>query len=90
MGEAWLLLGKHGYRHLVDLAHLTPLFLDRFRREHHLHRIQADVVATNEKAKSFVIHFGFKAEGLMRKYDVLGQDNIRFARIWEDDDGEPC
>jgi len=88
MAEAWLLFSHHGYDHLVDIAHAAPAILEGMRHEHNLRRIQADVVATNERAISFVKHFGFKAEGLMKKYDVLGQDNIRFARIWEDDDGE--
>ena len=89
MAEAWLLFGRHAFGHLVDIAYEAPLFLEELRREHGLRRIQADVVATNEKALSFARHYGFEPEGLMRKYDVLGRDNIRLSRIWEDEYGEP-
>lgn len=84
MGEVWLELTEHARaNHRVDLVVWTRRLLDLFAKEHKLRRMQCDVLASSQERLHFVQHFGFKIEGLMRKYDVLGRDYYRLARIEE-------
>jgi RimJ/RimL family protein N-acetyltransferase len=83
VGEVWLCTSKNWKDYAYSAVIWTRKILDRLQDENKLWRIQADVVAEKTAARRFVEHFGFKAEGLMRRYDVLGRDCIRYARIRE-------
>jgi len=45
------------------------------------HRIQCVVDASKEKAISFVEHYGFKREAIMRKYSADERDFYLYARV---------
>jgi len=79
MVEVWAVFDEDAKKEVRDIVKYTHAFFDdlsqRFRR------IQADVVDGNETAIRFVEHFGFKREGVMRKYSPLGEDVIRYARV---------
>ncbi len=81
MGEVWLVTSRIWTRYLREIVVWTRKLLDQLQEENNLTRIQADVVSDNAGACRFAEHFGFVAEGLMRCYDVLGRDCIRYARI---------
>ena len=83
MGEVWLVTSQAWPRYLREIVVWTRKVLDQLQDENNLTRIQADVVSDNAAACRFVEHFGFVAEGILRKYDVLGRDCIRYARIKE-------
>jgi RimJ/RimL family protein N-acetyltransferase len=82
-GEIWLATALCWPKYKYTATIWTGMVLNRLQKDNKLRRIQADVVADNETNKRFVEHFGFEAEGLMRKYDVLGRDVIRYARVIE-------
>lgn len=81
--EVWLTPGPEMKKYGYSLVIQTRRVLDMFQRAYGLRRLQADVVADNEVNRRFIEHYGFKAEGLMRKYDALGRDCIRYSRIME-------
>jgi hypothetical protein len=83
LGEVWMVMSPHAGRHLLEVVVWAGRMLDKMQEDLRLRRLQADVVADDEKANSFVRHYGFVAEGLMRRYDVLGRDTVRYARIRE-------
>ena len=84
MGEVWLVISDHAkVEHKLELVMWTKWGLDQIQAECKLRRLQADVLASDAGAISFVKHFGFKLEGLMRSYDALGRDAFRYARIRE-------
>jgi RimJ/RimL family protein N-acetyltransferase len=84
MGEVWLATSKIWPEFSKAAVIWTRDVLDFLQDNYHLHRLQADVDAGNETACRFIEHYGFQAEGLMRKYDSLGRDMIRYARIREE------
>lgn len=84
MGEVWLATSRIWPQFTKAAVIWTRDVLDFMQREWKLVRIQADVDAENETACRFIEHYGFIREGLMRKYDSLGRDMIRYARIREE------
>jgi len=83
MGEVWLCTSKYWEDYKKEAVIWTRWVLDFLQDENKLRRIQADVVADNAEANRYIRHFGFHLEALMRNYDVLGRDCIRYSRIRE-------
>jgi len=79
VGEGWAILTPHAnglsvvrkFREMFDLILLANNY----------HRIQASVRADFKAGVRFAEFLGFKAEGVMRKFDVDKTDYIRMARI---------
>lgn len=84
MGEVWLATSKIWPRFSKAAVVWTRDVLDFIQTNYNLRRIQADVAAGDQMACRFIEHYGFVREGLMRKYDMLGRDTIRYARVRED------
>lgn len=80
-GEAWLAPAKCFLNYKKEAIIWTRTVLDDLQNGCKLRRVQADVVASDPVARRYLEHYGFVAEGLMRKYDVLGRDCIRYARV---------
>jgi RimJ/RimL family protein N-acetyltransferase len=89
MGEVWLATSSRWGKLAKSAVIWTRDILDYLQDNWKLRRIQADVDAENETACRFIEHYGFVREGLMRKYDSLGRDMVRYARIREEWNGEP-
>jgi RimJ/RimL family protein N-acetyltransferase len=89
MAEAWLATSSLWRSYVMEAVIWTRDVLEWLQTEFHLRRLQADVQTANKIACRFVEHFGFVAEGVMRAYDVLGQDTTRYARIREEINGKP-
>jgi RimJ/RimL family protein N-acetyltransferase len=87
-GEVWLATSDLWTKYALEAVIWTRDFLDWLQHDFGLKRMQADVLAENHRARRFVEHYGFVAEGLMRHYDEKGRDMVRYARIREDDDGK--
>jgi RimJ/RimL family protein N-acetyltransferase len=90
MGEVWLATSKRWKGLAKEAVIWSRDVLDYLQDNWRLRRIQADVDAYNQTACRFVEHFGFVREGLMRSYDSLGRDMVRYARIREEWNGKPC
>jgi len=90
MGEVWLATSVNWKDFKKEAVIWARDVLDYLQDNWMLRRIQADVDAENETAQRFIEHYGFVKEGLMRKYDSLGRDMLRYARIREDWNGKPC
>jgi hypothetical protein len=80
-GEVWLAKAKCWKEYKKEIVIWTGWILDQLQKQNKLVRLQADVVASDETANRYIKHYGFKAEGRMLKYDILGRDCIRYARI---------
>lgn len=90
MGEVWLATSKI-WKSMVKVAVIwTRDVLDYFQDNWHLWRLQADIPEENEVSRRFIEHYGFVAESKMRMYDSLGRDTIRYARIREEWNAQPC
>ncbi len=63
----------------VTLFKGSKAFLDDLMESYH--RIQCEVVASNEKAVKFIEKFGFEREATMRKYSPDEQDVYLYARV---------
>lgn len=90
MGEVWLATSVRWSGFSKAAVIWTRDILDYLQDNWRLRRLQADVDASNLVACRFIEHYGFVREGLMRKYDSLGRDMVRYARIREEWDVKPC
>jgi len=79
--EVWLTPGPDIDRYGLSLTIQTRRVLDIFQYAYKIRRLQADVLADSKVNRDFIEHYGFKPEGLMRCYDALGRDCIRYARV---------
>lgn len=84
MGEIWLATSKRWKGLAKEAVIWARDAIDFLQDNWKLRRLQADVDAENETACRFIEHYGFIAEGRMRKYDSLGRDMIRYARVREE------
>jgi RimJ/RimL family protein N-acetyltransferase len=81
VAEVWLVPSRCWRLYAKEAVILTRSALRIFQEKFSLRRLQADVVASDATARRFVKHYGFVKEGLMRAYDVLGRDCVRYARV---------
>jgi hypothetical protein len=80
LGEAWLLVKPDvARRYPVALYKAIVAGLHEMAATHHLRRVQAVVIAGYLEGERLAAHLGFTEEGLMRRYDVLGRDCVRYA-----------
>lgn len=80
VGEAWALMANGYEKHAFFIHRNVIRFMDRIIIEYNLNRVQAVAQSENQKACHWLVHLGFKREGLMKKY-FFGRDFWRFARV---------
>ena len=76
---AWAILTPMPLGELRAVTRLGRVFLDRQAGAYP--RIEASVRPDWEPGLHFLRLMGFQSEGLLRKYDPLGQDHLMYARI---------
>jgi hypothetical protein len=80
LGEAWLLVKPEvARRYRVTLYKAIVEGLREMIAAYHLRRVQAVVIAGFPEGERLAAHLGFTEEGVMRRYDVLGRDCVRYA-----------
>ena len=81
VAEAWFVKGGEVTNHPVSVFRHTMLMIAEAIGKLHLHRLQATVLSTDEKAIRFVEGLGFQREGLIRKFSTNQEDYYLYARI---------
>lgn len=79
MATLWAVFSRDIENYGMQLYRGTKLFLDNLMESHH--RLQCEVLASNEKFVNFIERFEFEREGTMRKYGPLKQDFYIYARV---------
>lgn len=81
----WLLTACEIERFKLFFHKTIVKMLDRAIRELSLHRIDVSVLAEHKTSIKWLERLGFKNEGLMRKFDSMGNDYYRYALVkpWE-------
>jgi hypothetical protein len=77
LSEAWLLVSDDIGKSSLILTRALNDVLDVATEN----RIQTSVLENFDKGHKFAQLLGFEPEGLMRAYDVLGRNHVRYARI---------
>ena len=79
-GEVWVALSEKVLEaHMKTLVVVTRRALDDMNKMYK--RLQCYIEASNERALSFVEHFGFRCEGLLEAYGPQGEDFCVYARV---------
>jgi hypothetical protein len=81
VGEAWAVVTPKIKKYPVFFHKEVTRKLNTLIKKHKLHRVQATVFAEFQKGKRWAERLGFKAEGIMHKYDPEGLDHIRYAKV---------
>lgn len=75
----WTLFSHDAEKHGMAIYRNTRAFLDSMMDTHH--RLQCEVLTTNEQAIRFVEKFGFEREGRLRQVGPDKQDYFMYARL---------
>lgn len=78
VSEAWMLVTPD----IKKGSKLVVRALEAILEDATEHRVQTSVLEGFKTGQKFVEFLGFKPEGVMSQYDVLGRNHIRYARIY--------
>ena len=82
MGLAWMVLGEKVGNHGIWMTKMVRRFLDDVIRCHSLHRLEAVVLADNERNQRWIERLGFTREnGCARAYTQDQRDAIRYEWV---------
>ena len=82
VGICWMELAEGMARHRLWMTRITRRVLEDTVRAHGLHRLEAVVLADNERNQRWIEAFGFEQEGgKARAYTADRRDVIRFQRV---------
>jgi len=79
--EGWVITSEHANRHPFSIAKLIKNYVDELIIKNKMHRLQTAVLLGYLQGYRFAEFLGMKEEGLMKKYDYMQQDYIRYARV---------
>ena len=79
--EGWVLGSSFINLYPVEVARTIRKETDRLIKKNKIHRLQTAVLSNFIEGHRFAKFLGMKEEGIMRKYDYMEQDYIRFARV---------
>ena len=81
VGEIWALFSVF-YRDNRFSLHRDVLYLiEQFLTVHKFHRLHAAIPGNDYMALRFALSMGFEMEGVLRKFDIMGQDHIMVSRV---------
>lgn len=82
VGLAWMVLGEEIASHGLWMTKMVRRFLDDAIRSHHLHRLEAVVLADNNRNQRWIERLGFTREnGCARAYTPDQRDAIRYEWV---------
>lgn len=76
-GLVWAFLSKDARKYMITITRVVSRLLE----EKDYTRLQTHVVADFKQGSRWMEMFGFKNEGLMKKYDPEGNDCYMYARV---------
>ena len=79
--EGWGITSSHANKHPFSIAKLIKNYVDELIVKNKMHRLQTAVLLGYLQGYRFAEFLGMKEEGLMKKYDYMQQDYIRYARV---------
>lgn len=81
VGEIWMLKGKRIADHPVSSVRAGRFAVDDAIKRMGLHRIQAAVQESDQKANDYIKAIGFSFEGIMQKYGENKENYLLYARV---------
>jgi hypothetical protein len=79
--EGWVIASQYINHHPYETAKAIKQYTELLIKKHDIHRLQTAVLHNFEEGHRFAKFLGMKPEGLMRKYDYMEQDYMRYARV---------
>ena len=79
--EGWVIASKSIQLHSFDVCKTIRRYTDKLYKKNKMHRLQTAVQKDFIEGYRFAQFLGMKQEGIMKKYDYLKQDYMRYARV---------
>tara|TARA_Y100001973_G_C5077126_1_gene270591 strand:- start:39 stop:470 length:432 start_codon:yes stop_codon:yes gene_type:complete len=79
--EGWVIATNKVDDYPVETARLIKSYVDDLIIKNKMHRLQTAVLVGYKQGYRFAEFLGMKNEGLMKKYDYMQQDYMRYARV---------
>ena len=79
--EGWVIASHHINKYPIETARTIKKYTNYLIEKNKIHRLQTAVLHSFDDGHRFAKFLGMEPEGLMKKYDYMEQDYMRYARV---------
>lgn len=79
--EGWVIASTSIQIYSFDICKTIRRYTDNLFVKNNMHRLQTAVIKDFDQGYRFAQFLGMKQEGIMKKYDYMKKDYMRFARV---------
>ena len=79
--EGWVIASHYINNYPIETARTIKKYTDYLIEKNNIHRLQTAVLHSFDDGHRFAKFLGMEPEGLMKKYDYMEQDYMRYARV---------
>ena len=79
--EGWVIASRSIQIYSFDICKTIRRYTDNLFFKNNMHRLQTAVIKDFSEGYRFAQFLGMQQEGIMKKYDYMKKDYMRFARV---------